>query len=411
MGSLRSAIRRAPGPVANEEGSALTEFALVAPLFILLMYWSTFFADVSLVRLKADEAARYSVWEMVAQRPPVTVQQEVRERFANLASPRAINRTRPVGVRSFDSVQIDQVNIDDRVTVGFGGQVQLPGSGAGGLLGTIMGGIQRFLNRAVNGLINTMRLNLAGAAEANVQFSVRNNLFPSGEVFNIFFDSGIDPRVTVRSRSPMLLVDTWKAWPGKYRTDTRLETNPYETYPEIGRRDSPPERLVSAQLRRTAFFGGVRGAEGLVGSIMRFLGFPSPIAMGTWRERQGPVVMLPGAPPKHGFVPGYGITGSQVQRIGNTWWARDVGMATVDSPEPGLTDRSRYTVPYRVNSELWRASGGNSRIRHGFTRANNPYDWAMQCRDAYYMGMSRSGTNAFENPLYSFQAYPSCARF
>ena len=78
MGRLkgtRQGRRRRPG-------TALTEFAIVAPLFIILIYWSQFFADLGVLKLKAEEAARYATWEMTAQRSPRPWQTKVRTRFA-----------------------------------------------------------------------------------------------------------------------------------------------------------------------------------------------------------------------------------------------------------------------------------------------------------------------------------------
>ena len=41
----------------DDSGTDLTEFAIVAPLFIILIYWSQFFADLGVLKLKAEEAA------------------------------------------------------------------------------------------------------------------------------------------------------------------------------------------------------------------------------------------------------------------------------------------------------------------------------------------------------------------
>ncbi len=53
---------------ARQRGSALTEFAVVVPLFVTLVYGSLYLSDLGRFRLKAQEIARYGAWAFT-QRP------------------------------------------------------------------------------------------------------------------------------------------------------------------------------------------------------------------------------------------------------------------------------------------------------------------------------------------------------
>jgi hypothetical protein len=46
----------------RERGASLTEFAIVAPLFIAIIYGSLYLCDLGVFRLKAQEIARYGAW-------------------------------------------------------------------------------------------------------------------------------------------------------------------------------------------------------------------------------------------------------------------------------------------------------------------------------------------------------------
>jgi Flp pilus assembly protein TadG len=86
-----------------QDGTSLTEFAIIAPLFIALVMWSQFFTDYGIFKLKVQEAARYGLWEMTAQRPMAQVRAEITDRFADLASPESRRSAKPTDALSFTS--------------------------------------------------------------------------------------------------------------------------------------------------------------------------------------------------------------------------------------------------------------------------------------------------------------------
>jgi hypothetical protein len=56
-------IRRGRG---DERGQALVEFAIVAPLIVMILLFAIWFYELLFIRLKAQEAARYAAWEATA---------------------------------------------------------------------------------------------------------------------------------------------------------------------------------------------------------------------------------------------------------------------------------------------------------------------------------------------------------
>lgn len=49
------------------EGSAVVEMAIVLPLFVLLALWAVYFTELSIVRIRQQEASRFLTWEATTQ--------------------------------------------------------------------------------------------------------------------------------------------------------------------------------------------------------------------------------------------------------------------------------------------------------------------------------------------------------
>lgn len=400
-------IRKRAG---DDQGTALTEFAIVAPLFIILIYWSQFFADLGILKLKAEEAARYAAWEMTAHRAPNAVANEVRTRFADLASPAQYSGNRPQGALSWNAVNITEVNIQDRIEAKFAGQVRQPPSD-GGFIGDLMVSLAKFLNRAADWIVKQLKFDTAGMARSEVRFSVQNTLFPGGKLLGIFFDSGINPQVVVSARSPQILWNTWKAWPGKSFGGS-IETDVYDTYPSISSRSSAPENVVSTQVGKMSFFG-VGSYLGAADPVFDFLSLPRMFGSATWREKKsgdGPIAMLPGAVQNKSWQPGYQ---TPLQRVGDEWGRTTVTtLAPPGSMHEGA-DRQRFTTPSNIKSVMWSSKDDSGKsVRKAspvmVQDAQNPYVRMYRCRDAFYMGSTRGELQRYEQPNWARQAHPGC---
>ena len=107
---------RGRGARRGEGGQALVEFAIVAPLVILVLFFAIWFVELVQVKLKVQEAARFAAWEATAYKlhdydkggsansklystMSAQVLQETRKRYANMDS--AVNS--PTSKRIFSA--------------------------------------------------------------------------------------------------------------------------------------------------------------------------------------------------------------------------------------------------------------------------------------------------------------------
>lgn len=392
----------------DDEGTALTEFAIVAPLFIILIYWSQFFADLGILKLKAEEAARYATWEMTAHRAPSAVSSEIQTRFVDLESPQARNGTKPAGALSWPAVQVARVSIQDRIEASFAGRIEQPPSD-GSFLGDVIEAVSKFLNKAADWIIKQLEFDTRGMARSEVAFTVQNTLFPSGSILGIFFDSGVNPTITVTARSPDLLWNTWKAWPGKAWGGS-IETDVYDTYPRVNSRDSAPERVVANQVAKMTWFGIGQKLD-VVDDVLAFAKLPPIFGAETWRQPRvgaGAISMLPGEPQNQSWQPGYQ---QPLQRIGNEWERSATVVRLPQSTHKRGVDRQRFTVPSRLRTAFWTDLGGtnvNASTQRMVQDNENPYVRMYRCRSAYYMGATRDQLQHYNQSDWANRAYPGC---
>jgi hypothetical protein len=390
----------------RESGSALTELAIVAPVFIVLVLWAQFFTDLGILRLKADEAARFALWEVAAQRPNAEIARDVQTRFSDLSSPTDRNSQAPAGVMSFRQVTIGNVAIAD-VDSRFNARESVNPVGGGGLLSRIVGFMTGLLNKMVDAVLRLYNFNTNGAAQATITIQARNTLFPRGRILGIDLSAPAEAtNISMTVRSPVMLIDTWKAWPSRYAVGSRdINATPQSTYG----RGSTPEREVSRRLDGIAFFGLGRWVDPF-DRILAFLRGPGIVMRSTWASG-GPVVMLPGAPAKHGWSP---ASGQPVQRAGDYTGSSSRLTKNIDSPNRNQTDRLRLTSPGEaINTGYWRDKGGMGGVIDGVPEARaaiNPYRTALQCRDGFYMGAAVTELKRWNKTFgqWANQANPSC---
>lgn len=429
----------------RDRGTALTEFVIIIPLFIVLLFWSEFFVDTGIVKMKMEEASRYTVWELTAQRDPAEIAVEVKDRFADLNSPADLPGSLPA-TRSFRNISM-LASLSVGQTASMSGSSPAPVSFPNNpVLSALTRGLFALSNRTVDGYVS--QLNRGGGHwktdreyTSKVDLTVANTLFPTGSIFGIFFDAhsrlnseSVVSRLHFRAASPLLLVDTWKAWPGPYAyTASKPNTDVYRTFTSSGA--NAVETELSKRVGDVVFAGlGKNGVLGVIGIVLQFLGLVNPVSTQTW-DQQGPIVSWPGAPPLHSWSAGQS---APIQRIGDlsikTGGGTNASMlSNIQSPEPGI-DRSRYTTPSRINSQFWgpgigglsvdqvlNPSAGGLQHTPGIvpklvapTTVNkataNPYItlYDSTCRDGYYMGATKSGISRFKTADYYGQTNPGC---
>jgi len=400
----------------EERGSALTEAALVVPCLVLIVYWASALSDVLVLKLKAAEAVRYALWEGTVFKSPEQIDIDVQRRFADLRSPGQI-RVRHTGLVLYPLARdlAWRAHVDTTTAeVSFGGAS--PSS--------------------IDAAARTMKFNTNGVALARVSLvrarhDGRPLILGGGDLLGRRGANDLGrPRslasfalqAPLQSQRPMQLVfDPWKAWPrpAPYTftgADTDRGASPSRTYPQV-------ERQVSAQVHEIAFAGanripGFRELSDLVSRVSRsgvskaMVGGTLPDVFSTDRmddpaTNRGPITILPPERAPESWVPHRcEIAGRDVpcptQRAGDViaTGARVVGLDGEQSLGEGV-DRTRYTVPYRINTAWWRRSGGLDReleTQHlesvkAQLATDNEYVKSYRCR-GHFFGGSRKAQRA-----------------
>lgn len=395
---------------AGERGSAMVEAAIVFPCLVLILYWSATLTDALLLKLKAAEALRYALWENTVFKAPAQIDEEVRQRFADLRSPKSIDNehtglfTYPLASDLSWKARVD--------TTAHGGGVG--GERAALPTGSIRGLFSAATSALAKGVDENLRLwkfNLQGEATVSVALEqARHEDQPRTATFEF--------AAPLPSERPMRLVfDAWKAWPrpAAYTRDgapADVSVSPSQTYPVV-------EEQVARQVDRIAFFGLnnlplVGKVRALLNTILRgavtetIVGGQLPDVLSAERmdgPQRGPLTILPpdrddGDP---SWVPGRcEIAGREVScpthRLGDlTGSSHEPQYLEDDNSMGDHVDRSRYTIPYRINTAYWTESGGigpgdTSRQLGDVPEAlatRNEYVKSWECRGHYFAGSIR----------------------
>jgi hypothetical protein len=406
---------------SRERGSALTEAAIVIPVLVLLIYWSAAITDVLVLKLKGQEAARFALWEMTVFRDPAQISQDVRTRFADLRSPASENQSY-TGLMMYPQAQniVWSAQIDPRAKrVGLGGTARLPNSG--GIMGFI-NQVIGFLSRSVDTALQRQQFNVYGYAEATATLSrashIGSPILNGGDLLGNRGGNDFDHpqsmanftfQTPLPGEHPLKLVyDTWRAWPkpAAYTTDgapTNSGVSPLQTYPTV-------EEQVSAQVDKIAFFGLNRFSffNRVKNVLLRLTssGFVKGMMGGQLPElfsarrmedpafpKAGPLTILPVQKPSEPWAPGAGQPGTS--RLGDKFSSSTTPFTASPSSElTGNVDKSRYTVPYQINSQYWRADGGATQNLLGgmvtplkaSIAKQNEYVKSFACRGHFFAG-------------------------
>lgn len=418
----------------SERGSAMVEAAIIFPCLVLILYWSAALTDVMVLKLKAAEAVRYALWESTVWKPPAQINSEVQQKFVDLRSPRDLNLSStsllmyPLAANLQWAAAVDTTS--KKVTIG--GNAQIP-TGIG-IVGQFVGTVLNGLSRAVDAEMRREKFNTAGVAQARVTLvrathdETESRILKGGDLLGLKGgnDLGHPPSMTnftfqapLPSQRPMELVfDTWKAWPkpAAYtrdggRTDTAV--SPMKTYPVV-------EDEVSAQVDKIVFFGlnrqpWFRTLRGAGHFVARVLG---PMAGGSLPDvfsadrmdgggsNRGPITILPPERADVSWAPSQCEFKGRMepcpsQRLGDLRTSGSAAASPDDSNTLGSNvDRTRYTLPYRINSDYWKQSGGTSSgDRTGQSAqlskvgarlaTTNDYVLTYRCRGHYFSGSQR----------------------
>jgi len=257
-------MKTRPSPRARR-GAATVEFALLAPLFVVLVFWSNYFWDVQRVKLKGAELVRYVAFERTVKSDVDRIAAEASERYKDLdgaTKTGALHAT----FRDRLTLSVRARNADAPLT-----SSSLSGQGTGGL-GSIASAAMSALGGTAGAVARQMGLDSRnGAVETDVEITIRNGFIPEQIALYTtgFGDGRLDLRMTDRF---YLFHDTWRAWaPGD---------QPADSYARV-------EQHTHDRVRRIAYAGvtsGANGAMNAIGSVLSVLGLDFPFTSSYIRD-------------------------------------------------------------------------------------------------------------------------------
>lgn len=182
--SRRSVSRR------RQRGAAMVEFAITAPIFVMLMLYSMYFVELVRTRIKLMEASRYAVWEMssydlskygfaggsgrlgaVYDEAFQQVKTDVEARYKDLDSVEDINTANGMfPVENFEMTMEDQ-------TVEFADTGILQGGNVPG--GQFVGSVLNAVGGGANWALGYFGFNSKGRVQVSVKANLVNKLFPA----------------------------------------------------------------------------------------------------------------------------------------------------------------------------------------------------------------------------------------
>lgn len=260
---------KTPKRFRGEKGSSVVEFAIVATILVPLVMYSMFFVDIAKVRIKTQEMARYTAWEMTSfplsdydsgshtnffNQAANNVRKDVVDRFSDdLRSDTKGGKHVDfmTGTFEFGSADITIKNQDTKLLPGG----QLKGSNlewVGDMLNQVNGGINWLLGSA-------WKFNTKGQIRVDVKVHFKQNFIP--KVFaQEFFANELAPEginnLTFEDHL-VLVADSWTLLDGE------------DVYPPGGYKQHDMDSLFYKQTNRVLWLGATQIP--LVGSILNFL--------------------------------------------------------------------------------------------------------------------------------------------
>jgi len=336
-----------------------------------------------------------------------------------------------------------QTNINPSAAiVDMAGPITLPTTGQGFIDDLVNIALNSFVS-SVNGAVRRQQYDISGSASATVTLArsshagsvILNGGDFAGHAAGGGQDLGVPNTIAnfsfqtpFASERPMRLVyDSWKAWPKPAMYTTTNQTpgalqdpsvSPSNTYPVV-------ESMVSNQVNKIAFFG--MGQSSFLNDINRIMntilssGFTQTVLGGNLPNifgtdpmdhslgdvtsgehtgnvsfSRGPITILPVAAPDVSFAPGAGL---MTNRMGDMGSSNTSVFHNDDMSDMGAgADSSRYTVPYRINTQYWKNDGGTGSNTMGSSvgsapaalTTNNKYVAAYSCRGHYFAGATNA---------------------
>ncbi|ATB41762.1 pilus biogenesis protein, TadE family [Cystobacter fuscus] len=186
-------------------GSSTVEFAIMAPLLVVLVLWSNYFWEVLRVRIKVAEAARFIAFERTARKDLGQITAEAQSRYQDLNGSDS-GVALGSGFRNKLTLSFSASDKPAPVT----GSMSGIGSSAG--VGGMLGMVTSLVGSSVEGIVGQMGFDPSkGAVQSTVTARMENRIIPEriGQYITGFSDNKLNVGFT---ESVYVYHDTWRAW-------------------------------------------------------------------------------------------------------------------------------------------------------------------------------------------------------
>ncbi|WP_342378578.1 pilus assembly protein [Myxococcus stipitatus] len=258
--ATRDVVKQRGRTRGHPRGAATTEFAILAPVMILLVLGAQYFWEVQHVRLKAAELARYVAFERTVRSDVNRIATEAQERYQDLDGSTKTGRLPSgLGYKNRLTLTVSAQDTDAPLQT-----ESLSERGSSGGVQAVLGKVLGALGSTAGLVAKAMGLDpKKGAVQAQVEVHIENGIIPSQLAF---LASGLDDdRLDLRFHESYFLVhDTWRTWgPGDA---------PGNTYPRV-------QELTHARVKKIAYAGLVSegGVLDAVGAVLSVLGLDFPL--------------------------------------------------------------------------------------------------------------------------------------
>jgi hypothetical protein len=236
----------------------MVEFAILAPILVVLVLWSNFFWELQQARIKAAEAARFVAFERTVRPDVSRIASEAQDRYKDLdGSTKGVDLGSAYRNRLTVTVQAEDAPAP-LSSESFSG-ISTKG-GASGIAGAALGALGGTAEKVAEAMgLDTKK----GAVKASIEFKVQNAIIP--EQIALYTTGFSDDRLDVTFKENFYLFhDTWRAW--------GYGDSPANSYPRV-------EQITHDRARGVVYAGLASaggGALSSIGDVLSVLGLDFP---------------------------------------------------------------------------------------------------------------------------------------
>jgi Flp pilus assembly protein TadG len=236
-----------------QRGAATVEFALVAPILVVLVLWANYFWELQRVRLKATEMARFMAFERTVRTKPDDLRKiavEARERYQDLDGS---TRTGELGTAYRNRLTLN-VRVEPAAAPLFEETMEERASES-----RTRPAFTEVLGTKAEDVAGMMQLNAdEGAVQATVMFDIENAIIPE-EI--AFYTTGLGDRLNIHITEQFFLIhDTWRAWEPGDHPDNSYDVVEQRTYDRV-------KHLIDGGMKKQA--GAALSASSSMMSLFR----------------------------------------------------------------------------------------------------------------------------------------------